>query len=239
MKELILENEVVLLDDEDYEFITECYNLHIDRNGYVQCRVKKKFKNIGLFTSLSLHKLLINPYKTGRGINVDHIDGNKLNNQKVNLRICLHKENMRNRKLQGGSSKYKGVYWNNKLDCWSVQIKVDTKNIYIGCFTNEIASANCYNHWAKQYFGEFALLNDVLYMSPEEYNKYKKGTNKTSKYRGVIFDKREGRFKAQIWDNISKKNLQLGYFDLEEDAARTYDNKAKELKGEKARLNFK
>jgi hypothetical protein len=51
----------------------------------------------------------------------------------------------------------------------------------------------------------------------------------TSKYKGVSFSRRAGRFRAQI--NFNRRRMYLGYFDNEEDAARAYNAKAAELFG--------
>jgi hypothetical protein len=222
--------------DEDYEYINECYDLTIDSGGYVQCKLKPKFryKRLGLWGSLSLHKLLMNPETTGRSINVDHIDGDPLNNEKSNLRVCTHQENAWNRKPSDGyTSPYKGVFWDKFIEKWRSHIRVDMKLINLGCFTNEIAAANCYNYWASYYFGEFALLNDVEQMSEAEWSKYSSASKKTSKYRGVSFS--DNRYVAQIWDG--KRNLVIGRFTDEIEAALAYNQRAIELKGDKAKLN--
>ncbi|MGG1659489.1 HNH endonuclease signature motif containing protein [Brevibacillus sp. NRS-1366] len=109
-----IDGYVVEVDNEDFDYIN-LYDLHVNRNGYVMCKPKKIYKKMGLFTSLSLHKVLMNPEKLGRNIVVDHIDGNKLNNKKENLRVCTHQENMMNRKPhityanKELTSEYKGV----------------------------------------------------------------------------------------------------------------------------------
>jgi hypothetical protein len=61
--------------------------------------------------------------------------------------------------------------------------------------------------------------------------------NASSKYLGVSFDKKTSKWAAKICNN--EKHLRLGSFFLEEDAARAYDAKAKELHGDFANLNFK
>lgn len=243
MKIIYIQDEQILVDDEDYDFITLCYDLEINKHGYVHCKIKDKYKRkkMGLYNNISLHKLLIHPEKTGRSINVDHRDGNKLNNQKSNLRICTHQENMRNRKVHkknsNNASQYKGVIWREHNQKWQAYINDGKSDLvkFLGCFTNEIAAANCYNYYAKKIHKEFAKLNDCPYMPKEEWIKYSSEKNKTSKYRGVSFI--NGKYLAQIWDGNIKKNIKIGEFDEEIEAAKAYNKKAIELKGNKARLN--
>jgi hypothetical protein len=237
MKEIILEcGSVVFVDEDDFDYITHLYNLSIDKNGYVQCSLKKRYRNkdMGLYANISLHKLLIHPDKSGRQINVDHKDKNKLNNTKYNLRLCLHKDNMKNRKSHGGTSQYKGVHWNTESEVWKVRIYNDDKYIGLGRFTNEIAAANCYNHWARFYHKEFAQLNEVPYMPKEEWMKYKKGKTKTSQYIGVSLV--DNKWVVQIWNG--KTNTVIGRFEDENEAALAYNQAAIKLKGDKAKLNI-
>jgi hypothetical protein len=230
----------VLVDDEDYEFLTNVYDMSINQHGYVYCKLKEKYKHkrMGFYTG-SLHKILVFQDNTNRMINVDHKDGNKLNNQKENLRICTHANNMKNRKPNNKqlgkdtASKYKGVWWNKKLNMWRVQIRSDNKRIGIGCFTNEIAAANAYNYYAKELHKEYAKLNDVEFMEKDEWIKYKSGENKTSKYVGVSLS--NNKWVAQIYHN--GKNKIIGKFDTEIEAAKAYNEKAIELKGNKAKIN--
>jgi HNH endonuclease/AP2 domain len=238
VKEIRLDSgSIIKVDDEDYAYITECYDLYISKGGYVQCKIKKKFKykNTGLWSSLSLHKLLMNPEKTGRKITVDHIDGNKRNNQKLNLRTCTHTENMRNRVLnkENHTSSYKGVHWQKKLGKWMVQISVNGELLTIGVFLDEIAAANAYNYYAEKFYGEFVNKNDAPYMPKEEWEKCRNKKNKTSKYQGV--SKYGGKWIAQIWNG--KQNKRIGEFDSEVQAALAYNTEAIRLRGIKAKIN--
>lgn len=100
MKEikLVNNNQVALVDDEDYEKV-------IGLTWYLQ---NKKYacyiiKNFAIF----MHRLIM---CAKEGQVVDHIDGNGLNNQKTNLRICTQVENGANRsKNKNNKSGYKGV----------------------------------------------------------------------------------------------------------------------------------
>lgn len=228
----------VIVSDEDYDFINDLYSLSISKDGYVYCKLKSIYKNIkmGLYSGISIHKLLIHPDKSGRSINVDHQDGDKLNNCRENLRLCTHAENMRNRrKHKEAESKFKGVNWHKGSKAWQVRMNRNEKRIYIGLFSNEIAAANCYNYYAKIMYKEFAEFNDVPFMGKDEWESYQLGKQKSSKYRGVT--KVNKGWIAQIWDKTNKKNLVFSGFDNEIEAAKFWNQKAIELRGNDTYLN--
>jgi hypothetical protein len=119
----------------------------------------------GRWINIWMHRLIMNAPNL---YVVDHIDGNGLNCQLNNLRICLHKENSRNQIAQKNkSSKYKGVSFctvkhrETKYVYITAQITVNYKNIKLGNFKTEEDAAEAYNRAAINYFGEFANLNLV------------------------------------------------------------------------------
>ncbi len=108
-------------------------------------------------TILSMHRLILNAPK---GLFVDHINHNGLDNRKKNLRLCTHLENLRNaRPRKGGSSKYKGVCWEKAKKRFRAKIQHNRKGIHLGYFKNEIEAAKAYDRKAVELFGEFAYLN--------------------------------------------------------------------------------
>ena len=124
-------------------------------NGYAICRVSRpdgKFKNV------LLHRFILDaPY----GLEVDHINGDSLDNTRKNLRLCTHKQNIRNQRVQtrvGKASRFKGV-WMSKSKRWRAEICVDGKRLYLGTFDNEEDAARAYDEKAKRHFGEFASPN--------------------------------------------------------------------------------
>lgn len=241
MKEIKINDDVVMMvDDEDYDYLM-LYDIYLNQHGYPYCKPKPKYKKMGLFSSKLAHSVLLDKGVKGRKIVIDHIDGNKLNNQKSNLRVCTHTDNMRNRKPQciyankEVASKYKGVYWFKEQEIWRVQVYVNGKRKPYGLFTNEIAASNCYNYYAKESFGEFALLNDCPYMPKEEWQQYMRGTKRSSKYIGVCYSKNDKKWIAQICHNYHR--TRIGSFDTEIEAVIAYNQKAIELKGDKAKLN--
>ena len=91
---------------------------------------------------------------------VDHIDGDKANNNWENLRYATHAENGRNtKKHSDGSSVYKGVSYNKIRRKWTAQIGVNRSQKRLGAFTNDREAAEAYNAAAIEHFGVFARLN--------------------------------------------------------------------------------
>ena len=75
----------------------------------------------------SMHRMIMDAKDDDE---VDHVDGNGLNNQRVNLRICSHAQNMQNRAKHknGGTSQYKGVYWDKFKKRFVAQCRIGGKN---------------------------------------------------------------------------------------------------------------
>jgi hypothetical protein len=91
---------------------------------------------------------------------VDHKDGNGLNCQDGNLRVCTSSQNGMNRgKQSDNTSGYKGVTWDKSKGKWQASIKVNQKTIFLGRFNNVIEAAKAYDEGAKKYHGAFARLN--------------------------------------------------------------------------------
>ena len=112
----------------------------------------------GMGGKIYMQKFLM---RTPDKMDTDHIDGNKLNNRRCNLRICTRSQNQANQKSNRGSSRFKGVSWESKPCKWRVDITKDKVKIFLGRFSNELDAAKVYNKAAIELYGEFARLNEV------------------------------------------------------------------------------
>lgn len=88
-----------------------------------------------------LHRELLGCVE-GDGVVVDHINRNRLDNRRSNIRATTKQGNGQNSSSQRGkSSQYRGVHWSKTSKCWIVQVKVDGRAKHIGRFTDEEEAA--------------------------------------------------------------------------------------------------
>lgn len=91
---------------------------------------------------------------------IDHKNGNGLDNRRENLRIATHAQNMSNRKHQrNNTSGFRGVHWMTDRQKWRAQIRHNGAHIHIGVFISAEDGARAYDAKAQELFGEFARLN--------------------------------------------------------------------------------
>ena len=109
-------------------------------------------------TLIYMHQEII---KAPKGMVIDHINQNGMDNRNANLRAATHSQNHCNRKKQSGAytSKYKGVCWIKRKRKWLASVGHEKKQIYLGYFDSEIEAAKARDLAAKKYHGEFAHLN--------------------------------------------------------------------------------
>jgi hypothetical protein len=159
MKQIPLtQGQFALVDDEDYERVNQFkwYYIMMNKNTGL-CYARRHMNISGKDNIVYLHRFILG-ISNGKS-KIDHKDGNGLNNQRSNIRISTHGQNLLNRGSQtGASSKYKGVCFENFTKSYRMQITIKGKTIR-SRFKNEIEAAKEYDRLAKILHGEFANLN--------------------------------------------------------------------------------
>lgn len=142
-----------MVDKEDAEILLS-HTWTITAHGYAI----RSFTSEGKRKYTYLHREVLN-FPTGL---VDHINMDKLDNRKENLRVCTKAENARNSsKSKNNTSGYKGVYLNKRTNSWMAAIIVNRKQLHLGYFKNKLDAALAYNEAALIHHGEYARLNEV------------------------------------------------------------------------------
>jgi hypothetical protein len=143
------------VDAADYEWLRQ-YSWRLE-NGYAARYEKGK--------RIFMHRQIMEPPK---GMVVDHIDGNRANDCRFNLRVCTLAENQHNRRRRRDSrSRFKGVFFSKRRRQWYATCRVARKRQWRGYFDDEIEAARAYDQMAVELFGEFARLNFPEEWPPE------------------------------------------------------------------------
>jgi hypothetical protein len=138
----------IIMDEEDRYLLHE-HNFSFYKIGYIG-----ESKRINGKTSTKfLHNFILPPK---RGFIVDHINRNKLDNRRCNLRYVTYSQNNMNSSMQkNNTSGYRGVCWHKKAKKWACFIKLNKKRIHIGLFSNIEEAARAYKNKATELFGDY------------------------------------------------------------------------------------
>ena len=146
----LTKGKFAIIDDEDFELIKNS-KWHYDNYGYAHATINYK--------QVRMHRLILGlkPKEIG-----DHINGDRLDNRRSNLRVCSFRENLTNKKISlRNKCGYKGVYLNSKSGkkVWRADVYSLGKKYYLGLFETKEEAAKAYDEGAKKHHGEFASLN--------------------------------------------------------------------------------
>jgi len=148
----LTQGKFAMVDNEDFDRVKDinwCLNSH----GYAEN------SNISL-----MHSMILNSR-----MEIDHINHDKLDNRKSNLRVSTHQQNMCNSRPIKGSSVYKGVSIDKERNKWLAQIVYNKKWIFIGRYDTEYEASIARDLKALELQGDFAYLNH-----PEKKEEYLK-----------------------------------------------------------------
>lgn len=129
----------------DYEWLSG-FTWNVNGAGYVQ----RNFRTNGKPDSIRMHQMILGIFKRGKGKAIDHINGDKLNNKRENLRIVSVSQNLANRKSKGVRK---------KNGAWEAYICVDGQYCYLGMHKNKSEAERIFVSKHKEVHGEFSYFN--------------------------------------------------------------------------------
>jgi hypothetical protein len=140
MKEIPLsQGKVALVDDVDFEMLSRwkwCAHRHSHTYYVVRVDYTKPKKTIAMHEALCGRSLI--------GLQVDHIDGNGLNNQRSNLRLVTIRQNAHNRHTTKKSGSHPGVYLRRDTGKWRAGICYKGKQHWLGSYLTEAEAISAY-----------------------------------------------------------------------------------------------
>jgi hypothetical protein len=118
-------------------------------------------KDDGAHGRQSMHRFILGV--TDPKIEVDHHNGNGLDNKRENLRVATSQQNKCNQRMSTKNiSGYKGVGWSTLCKSWEARIQNDGKGIHLGYFDNILDAKEAADAGRLRYHGEFAMTNSMI-----------------------------------------------------------------------------
>ena len=153
MKEIKLtRGKVALVDDADFEWLSK-FRWRYSSAGYAVHTTLAKDSPDRKRKVYYMHKLILKP---AEGLLTDHIDGNKLNNQRSNLRECTPSQNRMNQgKNRNNKIGFKGVRIHKRTGRFMAGIGFQNKYIYLGMRATAEEAHQLYVEACKRLHGEF------------------------------------------------------------------------------------
>jgi hypothetical protein len=155
VKEIHLDKgKIAIVDEDDYNSLSQ-FEWKLGSGGYAR---RWECSN-GKVKTILMHREV---NKTPKGFDTDHINGNRLDNRKCNLRTATRSQNIMNQgSNKGTTSKFKGVSWKSANKKWVAQIVKNGKSMYLGLYKSEEDAARAYNEAALKHHGQYAWLNQL------------------------------------------------------------------------------
>lgn len=150
--------KVAIVDDDDYVIVSRMnwYAKPDSKTWYAVGRNDRK--------AITMHRFIINPPE---GYEVDHRNGNGLDNRKINLRACLKKHNQRNKTIcKNNQSGFKGVFKASSGFKFRAKLVCERIKFDLGRYESAIDAARAYDKAAIEHFGEYAKTNESMGLLP-------------------------------------------------------------------------
>jgi hypothetical protein len=151
----LTQGQFAIIDDEDFDLVNEytwCAVWHAATQSYYARTAVRKPN--GKYTLLGMHRLIMNAPK---GMHVDHIDHNTLDNRREKLRVCTPSQNNCNRGANDNNlCGHKNVNWSMARNKWHAHISVNRKHIHLGYHVNIEDAIAAAKAGRLKYHGDFA-----------------------------------------------------------------------------------
>ena len=153
----LTQGRFAVVDPADYESLS----------GHKWRLCKTKGKNVlyaertvrrsdGTYSRMLMHREVLRP---PRSYVIDHVNGCGLDNRRANLRLATAAQNAWNAGGRGGRSGYKGVWLAKDKGLWRASIVCCGRRRHLGYFRDKRDAAKAYDRAAREYHGQFAVLN--------------------------------------------------------------------------------
>jgi hypothetical protein len=144
---------VALVDDEDYTSLSQ-WSWAASHNKTSVAAVRQQRCGDGRSHLIKMHRQILN---APSGVEVDHINGNPLDNRRTNLRLASRSQNARNRRRAANNTRgVPGVRWHRQRGKWNARIKLLGKEHSLGMFEHFDMAVQARKNAERQLFGEFA-----------------------------------------------------------------------------------
>jgi hypothetical protein len=151
----LTQGKFALVDEEDYEYLMQWKWYYA--KGYA-VRMGSQPKRVAIL----MHRIVLERMGFKDFESSDHINRQRFDNRRANLRpVSLEQNNMNRGKQKNNTSGYMGVSWHKQGKKWRVRFRADGKYRSLGLFDDKKEAALAYNEAAKKCHGEFAVLNKV------------------------------------------------------------------------------
>lgn len=154
MKKIALtQGKSALVDDDDFGWLSQ-WKWQYSAIGYAQRTVRSPRR-----TTILMHRLILGLRDTL--IQADHINGDRLDNRRCNLRPATHSQNQANRTICiANSSGYKGVSWDRRGKKFIARIRINKVQRCLGLFHSAEEASRVYEAKAREIWGEFACTRE-------------------------------------------------------------------------------
>ena len=145
---VLASGEMAYVDCEDVSLVSD-HGWALHKDGYAHARINGRL--------ILMHRYIMS---AKAGEITDHINRNRLDNRKDNLRLCTLSQNGQNACKRTNRNRFKGAY-RNRRGWWDARIRVNKKQLFLGSYPSEEDAAIVYNVAAQIFHGEFACLNNI------------------------------------------------------------------------------